>query len=400
MYRLYVGIDVSKDSFSVAGLDSKGNGLIGDSYSMNAEGFSCFLGMLLQHCKNLSQILAAMESTGCYHLNLFSFLNGQGIEVVVINPLLISQFAKLSLRKTKTDKKDAMTIAQFMLQHQDAVSQLAVSQRLQDLRDLTRERESLCHLVSATKSEIKRVLRTTFPELESICDVSTKVMLQFLKRYPSARMVKLAKPKDVIKALERKGVGTRLTFSAHDIIRAAENSVGIVSPAKEIILQGKVSTLVHLQDRVEQMTKLMTTLCKTSMLQDLEIVKSIKGIKTKMAVPFLAEVGDIKNYSCYKKLIAFAGLDPSVRQSGKFVGQSKISKRGNRHLRRVLYLMASSVVKCNSFFRHYFISKKKKGVSPQKALFAVVHKLIRIIFSMLTQRTYFNLNEYRGGVCQ
>ena len=329
MGRLYVGIDVSKDSFSVVGLDSKGKALLEGSYSMNAEGFSLFLEVLLQHCKDLPQILVAMESTGCYHLNLFSFLNEQGIEVVVINPLLIANFAKLSLRKTKTDKKDAMTIAQFILQHRDAISQLAVSQGLQDLRDISREREALCHLISATKAEIKRVLRTTFPELESLCDISTKVMLQFLKQYPSARMVKSAKPKDVIKALERRGVGMRLTFSAQDIIGAAKSSVGVVSPAKEIILQGKVATLIHLQERAEQMTKLMTELCKASMLQDLEIVTSIGGIKTKTAVPFLAEVGDIKNYSCYKKLIAFAGLDPSVRQSGKFVGQSKISKRGN-----------------------------------------------------------------------
>ena len=393
MHRLYVGIDVSKDTFSVAGIDSKGNVVLEGSYSMDTEGFSLFLETIVQHCKNLNQILAAMESTGCYHLNLFSFLNTRGIEVVVINPLLISQFAKLSLRKTKTDKKDALTIAQFILQHQDSVSQLTVSEGLQDLRDLARERESLCHLISATKSEIKRVLRTTFPELESICDVSTKVMQQFLMQYPSARMIKSAKPKDVNKSLDRKGVGTRLTFSAEDIIGAAKKSVGIVSPAKEVILQGKVSTLMHLQERVEQMTKLMTTLCKASMLQELDIVMSIKGIKTKTAVPFLAEVGDIKNYSCYKKLIAFAGLDPSVRQSGKFVGQSKISKRGNRHLRRVLYLMASSVVKSNSFFRQYFISKKKKGMSPQKALFAVAHKLVRIIFAMMKYKTYFDPKE-------
>jgi transposase len=393
MYGLYVGIDVSKDSFSVAGIDSKGNVLFQGSYSMDAAGFSLFLETIVQHCKNLKQILAAMESTGCYHLNLFSFLHEQGMQVVVINPLLISNFAKLSLRKTKTDKKDALTIAQFIVQHQDAVSGLAVSQGLQDLRDLARERESLCHFISETKSEIKRVLRTTFPEVESLCDISTKVMLHFLLRYPSARTVKSAKPKDLVKALERKGVGTRITFSAQDIIVAAKKSVGIVSPAKEIILQGKVSTLMHLQERVEHMTKLMTALCKASMLQELEIVTSIKGIKTKTAVPFLAEVGSIKNYSCYKKLIAFAGLDPSVRQSGQFVGQSKISKRGNRHLRRVLYLMASSVVRSNNLFRLYFIRKKKEGVSAQKALFAVTHKLIRIIFAMLKNKTYFTLKE-------
>jgi transposase len=393
MYQVYVGIDISKDSFEAAGLDPKGNELIRDSFSMDAEGFSRLLKMVVQHCKDVRQTLVAMESTGCYQLNLFSFLTAQGIEAVVINPLLISNFAKLSLRKTKTDKKDAMTIAQFILQHRDAVSQLAVSQELQDLRDLARERESICHMMSATKSEIKRVLRTTFPELESLCDLSTKVMLQFIEKFPSARLVKAAKPKEVAKALERKGVGMRLRDRADSIIKAAKNSVGIISPAKEIILQGKVSTLVHLQERAEQMTKLMTKMCEASRLEDLKIVTSIDGISMKTAVPFLAEVGDINNYNCYKKLIAFAGLDPSVRQSGKFVGQSKISKRGNRHLRRVIYLMTSMVVEHNLFFRKYFERRKKEGMSPQKALFAVAHKLIRTIFSMLTHRTYFNSKE-------
>ena len=154
-------------------------------------------------------------------------------------------------------------------------------------------------------------------------------------------MVKEAKLKEIAKALQRKGVGSRLRIGARDIVTAADKSVGIISPAKEIILQGKVSTLIHLQERADQMTNLMTKLCAASRMDELEIVTSIRGINTKTAVPFLAEVGDIKNYSCYKKLIAFAGLDPSVRQSGKFVGQSKISKRGNRHLRRAVYLMAS-----------------------------------------------------------
>ena len=104
-----------------------------------------------------------MESTACYHINLYSFLSAKGIETVIINPLLIANFAKLSLRKTKTDKKDARTIAQFILAHKDSVTQLAVSQDLQDIRDMARERESLCHQISAAKVEIRRVLQTTFP---------------------------------------------------------------------------------------------------------------------------------------------------------------------------------------------------------------------------------------------
>jgi transposase len=311
----------------------------------------------------------------------------------VVNPLLIANFAKRSLRKTKTDKKDARTIATFLLNHREEISQLALSQDLQDLRELARERESLCHLIAATKVEIKRVLRTTFPELESIGNLYTGVMLRFLQQYPSARLVRGAKLKVIAKALKGPYVGDKLTFCAEDILRAAQSSVAVVSPAKEIIVRGKIATLLHLQERLEEVTKLLTDLCKATRLEDLKIPESIKGVGPKTAVPFLAEMGEVKNFASHKKLIAFAGLDPSVHQSGKFMGASKLSKRGNRHLRRAIYLMTASVVSQNSFFKAYFLRRKREGLPPQKALFAVAHKLIRAIFAMLSQGTYFGTKE-------
>jgi transposase len=393
MERLFVGVDISKDSFSAAGLDSEGNESFAKFYSMDFEGFHQFFETLTSRCKELPKVLVAMESTGCYHVNLFSFLTSQGIRALVVNPLLIANFAKLSLRKTKTDKKDALTIARFLSDHHEEISQLSISQDHQDLRDLSRERESLCHLISATKVEIKRVLRTTFPELESIGNLYTGVMLRFLQQYPSARLVRGAKLKAIVKALKGPYVGDKLTFTAEDIVKAAQRSVAVVSPAKEIILQGKIATLLHLQGRLEGLTKLLTDLCKATRVEDLKILRSIKGVGPNTAVPFLAEVGEVKHFTSSKKLIAFAGLDPSIHQSGKFMGVSKLSKRGNRHLRRAIYLMTTSVVSQNAFFKAYFLKRKKEGLPPKKALFAVAHKLIRVIFAMLSQRTYFKVKD-------
>ena len=393
MYRLLVGIDVSKDFFSAAVLDEEGGELLSASYEMNSNGFNQFLKALSSQCEELDQVLVAMESTGCYHINLYSFLGSQGIRTLVVNPLLIANFAKLSLRKTKTDKKDALTIARFLLDHHEEISQLSISQDHQDLRDLSRERESLCHLISATKVEIKRVLRTTFPELESIGNPYTGVMLRFLQQYPSARLVRGAKLKALAKALKGPYVGGKLTYTAEDIVKAAQRSVAVVSPAKEIILKGKIATLLHLQERLEEVTKLLTDLCKATRLEDLKILESIKGVGPNTAVPFLAEMGEVKHFTSSKKLIAFAGLDPSIHQSGKFMGKSKLSKRGNRHLRRAIYLMATSVASQNAFFKAYFLKRKEEGLVPQKALFAVAHKLIRVIFAMLSQRTYFRTKE-------
>src|SRR5512139_2179240 len=289
MYSLLVGIDVSKDFFATAGIDSEGKESFSRSYSMDSNGFEDFLKTMTSHCEDLSKVMAAMESTGCYHINLYSFLTSQGIRTLVVNPLLIANFAKLSLRKTKTDKKDAMTIARFLMDHHEEVSHLSLSQDHQGLRDLSRERESLCHLMSATKVEIKRVLRTIFPELESIGNLYTGVMLRFLQQYPSARLVRGAKRKAIAKALRGPYVGDKLTYSAEEIMKAAQSSVGVVSPAKEIIVQGKIATLLHLQERMAELTKLLTDLCKATRVEDLEILRSIKGVGPNTAVPFLAE---------------------------------------------------------------------------------------------------------------
>ena len=389
MPELFVGIDVAKDSSSSRGIDSSGRGQFSLTFGMDSEGFMQLWKAITQHSKNLSKVLVAVESTACYHINLYSFLTAKGIPTVVINPLLIANFAKLSLRKTKTDKKDAMTIAQFLLVHQEAISQLSLSQDLQDFRDIARERESVCNMLTAHKVEVKRLLQSTFPELERIGDLSTRVMLEFIETFPSARLVKTAKLKIVQKILQRKGVGSRLTYTAEDLIQAAKQSIATTSPAKELILRGKVRTLQHLRERYEELTKILTEYCKSSMLEDFEIITSIDGISKCTATTFLAETGCIGNFASHKKLIAFAGIDPTVYQSGKFEGSSRISKRGNRHLRRVIWLMTTCVIEHNATFRAYYMKKRSEGQPFKKAVFATAHKLIRLIFAMLTQRTMF-----------
>jgi transposase len=260
---------------------------------------------------------------------------------------------------------------------------------MQDFRDIARERESVGNLLTAHKVEIKRLLQSTFPELERIGNLSTRVMREFIGAFPSARLVKIADPKVIQKILQRKGVEARLTYTAEDLIEAAKHSVATISPAKELILQGKVRTLQHLQERHEEMTKILIEYCKSSMLEDFEIITSIDGINKRTATSFLAEIGCISNYASYKNLIAFAGIDPTVYQSGKFEGESRISKRGNRHLRRVIWIMTTCVIQHNTIFKAYYMKKRSEGQAFKKAVFATAHKLIRVIFAMLTQRTMF-----------
>jgi len=393
MYNLFVGIDVSKSSFSVTGLDPKGNVCFSITANMDCNGFSELFKSINSVCNDSSKVLAAMESTGCYHINLFSFLCSKGINTVVINPLLISNFAKLSLRKTKTDKKDFLTIAQFLLVHKDSISQFSIAQDIKDLRDIARERESLCNLIASTKNEIKRILQFTFPEIESLCNVFTQTMLYFLKEFPSVRVIKAAKPKAIAQALENFSRGRKINITADDIIKAAKSSVASFSLAKELILPEKISTLLHLMYWLDKMTDMLSSFCQSMMIQELEIITSIDGIDTTTGAAFLAEVGNISNFPSHKSLIAFAGIDPSVFQSGKFEGTSRISKRGNRHLRRVIYLMTVNVIRVNAFFKAYFLKRKQNGLPYRKAVLATAHKLVRTIFAMLSHKSFFHVKE-------
>jgi transposase len=144
----FVGIDVSKDYSSAQGLDREGKRLFYLEFVMNDEGFSEFLKALKTRGEDLAWVTVGMDSSGCYHFNLFAFLCSEGMICVVINPLLISNFARLSLRKTKTDKKDTLTIAQFLLANGSKLSQVSYFQNSQDLKDLARERESLAVMIT------------------------------------------------------------------------------------------------------------------------------------------------------------------------------------------------------------------------------------------------------------
>jgi len=174
------------------------------------------------------------------------------------------------------------------------------------------------------------------------------------------------------------------------LMTTAASSVGVSSPAKELVLKQDASLLLHVQEQIKETTKVLADLCKDKMNKDVEILSSIKGIGKTTALNFLIEMGgDITLYKNDKKLIASSGLDPSTHQSGKFEGASKLSKRGNRHLRRVIWLMAKGVVFSNDLFRTYFYKRKSEGLCYKMAMLATAHKLIRVMFAMLIHQTCF-----------
>jgi transposase len=154
---LFVGIDVSKDKFDACGIGEEGEKVFSLTATMDRKGFE----KLIVHLKMKPSLLLGLESTACYHIALFSYLTAKGYKVVIINPLLISNFVKLQLRKTKTDKKDALTIARFLMLRREVLEKQTFSADLMELRDLARRRERLTDQVTKLKGNMKRILSVT-----------------------------------------------------------------------------------------------------------------------------------------------------------------------------------------------------------------------------------------------
>jgi transposase len=390
LFKIFLGVDVSKEKFDVCCINNEGKKLFQSSLTMEKEGFDELSTKLSSLSVSKESILIGMESTACYHINLFSFLTCLGYTVVIINPLLISQFVKLQLRKTKTDRKDALVIAQFLALNRESLTEGSVSSDITDLRDLSRQRESLVNQMNAVKHDMKRVLTITFPELEHIAGIFSQSMLRLLQHYPSAYAIRKAKHKKIAKVLIQGSYGKQDDESVKRIREAAERSIGTTSPAKEVILKQKASLLMQMEEHLGELTNILIDQCKAMIREDVEILKSIKGVGDKTATNLLLELGgDINKFKSYKQVLAMAGIDPTVYQSGKYIGKGKISKRGNRHLRRVIWIMATKVIQFNRIFRLYHAKRMKDGLPYKKAVLATAHKLVRVMFSMLTNKTLF-----------
>ena len=388
----FIGVDVSKEKFDACCISEKEEKVFSLTCSMDREGFEK---LVLKLPMDKSSFLLGMESTASYHLPLFSYLTAQGYGVVIINPLLINNFAKRSLRKTKTDKKDAFTIAQFLLREKEVFAPQATDHLATELRDLARRREKLTDHVTSLKGDMKRILSVIFPELEHITGAFTKCTLRLLMEYPSAHALRKADHAAVADIFITKSRGTRPRVSIKTLMEAAASSVGVVSPAKELTLKQEASLLIHVQEQMKETTEVIMNLLNQRMKHDMEILCSIKGIGENTALNFLIEMGgEIEMYENDKKLIAASGLDPSTYKSGKYEGKSRISKRGNRHLRRVIWLMATRVIINNTIFRFYFYKRRSEGLPYKMAVLATAHKLIRIMFVMLSRKTYF----VEGGI--
>ena len=277
-----------------------------------------------------------MESTGNCHTNLLAFTVSFKKEVCLINPQLIKRFSQgTTLRKTKTDEIDAKIIALFIAKNYELIPYFSPD-NIDEIRVIARIREDISKQISTAKTKFKQHLNVVFPEILTESNVYSSSIMNLLKLFPSANAIKNADIKEIKDALASKR-GKSINLSAKEIKELAKDSIGKASENFERVIKLDIRTIEFLEANLKEITDSFVEEIKKSNKDDLDIISSIKGISDITACHFIAEVKDVKRFSTRNKLIAFAGTDPSIRQSGTSINSSgKISKKGSRTLRSIM----------------------------------------------------------------
>ncbi|HGR6203895.1 TPA: IS110 family transposase, partial [Streptococcus pneumoniae] len=290
------------------------------TFSNNKAGFE----LLDLSFRQLNQdCLIALEDTGHYAFNLLNFLHEQGYKVYTYTPLLIKEFAKsLSLRKTKTDKKDAHGIALKLLSDPNR-EQFQHDNRQVELKILARHIHRLKKKQSDWKVQYTRCLDIIFPELDKIVGKHSEYTYQLLTCYPNPQK-RLEAGFD--KLIEIK----RLTASKiQDILSVAPRSIGTTSPAREFEIIEIIKHYKRLIDKAE-------TCVNDLMAEFNSVITTVTGIGGRLGAVILAEIRNIHAFDNPAQLQAFAGLDSSIYQSGQIDLAGRMIKRGSPHLRWAL----------------------------------------------------------------
>lgn len=387
---IYVGIDIAKLNHFASAINSDGVVLIEPFEFLNDnDGFYMLLSKLNPFEKD--SIIVGLESTAHYGNNLVSFLVSKGFHVCVINPIQTASLRKNNIRKTKTDKVDTLVIAKAvaLMDHPRFVTLYDIA--LMQLKNLGRFRMKLVKQRSRTKIQLTACLDQVFPELQYFfkSGIHQKTVYAILKEAPSASQIASMHLTHLKNLLVSNSQGRFKKEMALELRVLAQKSVGTVDRSLSIQITQSIAQIQLLDRQID----VVESEIRDIVISLDSVIMTIPGIGPINGGMILGEVGDINRFSKPRKLLAFAGLDPSVYQSGNFIAKkTKMSKRGSSALRYALMNAAHNVVKYNQTFKKYYDSKRSEGRGHYNALGHCAGKLVRIIFKMLKDNVEFKLD--------
>lgn len=379
----YLGIDIGKNTHVASLVDDKKNVIFkAFSFSNSIDGAESLI-LKLEAFKN--ELEVAMEATGHYWLSLYSYLVEKNFTVRVINPIQTDGWRQgIEIRKRKTDVIDSLLIAD-LLRYGDFVETSLSNEDYLSLRNLSRFRSYLISSIGDLKRKTIALLDQVFPEYaSSFSNIFGKTSKEILSNFSTPSDFEDINSDDLNTFLESVSKKNYASKKIDELSKKASSSFGINFCLDSFSLQIKmlIEQISFIQNQVSDVENEIEVL-----LEKLNSpIATIPGIGSVNAATILGEIGDIKRFSNPSKLVAYAGLDASVSQSGEYESTyNHMSKRGSPYLRRALFQSALRAEFCDPVFSDYYQKKISEGKHHLVATNAVARKLCHTIFAVLTK---------------
>lgn len=358
-----------------------------------------------------SKPFIVMESTGHYHKILFRYLCNAGYEVSVTNPIQTNSIKNIGIRKVKNDKVDARKIA-LLYRFQELHTTNISNDDIECLKNLCRQYYNLNDELTAYKNRLTSVVDQIMLNYTDVFpNIFSKASIAVLEQYPTPTAILKANKNKLISLIKNKSrKSLELSTQKYELLvkKAKEFAPLSNEGTSNVTMLGiYLSMIKALEENLNKVLSSIHKLIEVDMSKNLpvmsltlELLQSLTGVGLLSAATILAEIGDFSAFTKPERLVAFFGVDPSVMQSGEFTGtQNKMSKRGSRLLRRVLFSIALANIRtkrdkqpCNPLIMEYY--KRKCQSKPKKvALGAVMRKIVCIIFAILRDKNPYEMRS-------
>ena len=382
---LFVGIDIAKRNHEASVIAQDGRVVRKAMRFANSQaGYNKFMDMV----RSLSEpVVFGMEATGHYWLTLYTHLRNDGFTVHVINPIQSDALRGMYIRKTKTDSVDSVIIADVIRFGRYCETSVEPGD-LQAMRELCRQRFYVIDMASDLKRKVIALLDQVFPEYEKLfSDTFGVSSMELLSQYTTPEEMLSVSSQQLAEVLEKASRGRLGAEKAVEIQDAARNSFGIVlaSSSFSLIIRQYIEQIRSLESSVDIFDTEIARLLSGFDTQ----LTTITGIGPTLAAVILSEIGgDIRRFSSPAKLAAYAGVDPTVKQSGDFSGtRMKMSKRGSPYLRRAIWLASTVAAFKDPAIHALYERKRAEGKDHMTVIGHVCRKMISIIFAVLRDNT-------------
>lgn len=390
LYLFYLGIDIGKRNHEIGLVNEKGDP-IGKTlrFANTKSGSEKLLQFINQHDLTPDNAVVGLEATGHYWLSVFSYLHKLGFKTTVFNPLQSDALRHFYIRKTKTDVSDAYLIAQVI--RIDSPDETPfIEEDLLRLRNLERLRYSFVDNSSDLKRKIISLLDQVFPEYEQIfSDVFGKSSTEILMNSPLPEDLLSIETESLATLLNdisnRRFGESRSLEKAQKLKESATNTFGISLGTDVFKLQIKLllEQITLIEEQIKEIEQMMIDISN----RQEHYLTTITGISDVTACVILGEIGSIKRFDRPEQLVAFAGLDASVHQSGDFnSSRTRLSKRGSPYLRRAIWQAAFVASFHDPALSLHYQRLRKRGKAHGTAVGAVARKLTHIIFAILRDK--------------